>query len=48
MQASKPKQFLQNIVRLAFSEIGATIALGITAFGVLAFALIADETLEGG
>lgn len=47
MQASKPKQFLQNIVRLAFSEIGATIALGITAFGVLAFALIADETLEG-
>ena len=47
MQASKPKQFLQNIVRLALSEIGATIALGITAFGVLAFALIADETLEG-
>jgi undecaprenyl-diphosphatase len=47
MQAPKPKQFLQNIVRLALSEIGATIALGITAFGVLAFALIADETLEG-
>jgi undecaprenyl-diphosphatase len=47
MQAPKPKQFLQNIVRLALSEIGATIALGITAFGVLAFALIADETFEG-
>ena len=47
MQAPKPKQLLQNIVRLALSEIGATIALGITAFGVLAFALIADETFEG-
>jgi undecaprenyl-diphosphatase len=47
MQAPTPKQFLQNIVRLALSEIGATIALGITAFGVLAFALIADETFEG-
>ncbi len=47
MTAAKPKQFFQNILRLALSEIGATIALGVTAFGVLAFALIADETFEG-
>ena len=47
MPVRMPKQFLQNIVRLALSEIGATIALGITAFGILAFALIADETFEG-
>lgn len=43
----KPKQLFENILRLALSEIGATIALGITAFGALAFALIADETFEG-
>lgn len=43
----KPKQLFENILRLAFSEIGATMALGIAAFGVLGFALIADETFEG-
>jgi undecaprenyl-diphosphatase len=47
MPAPQPKQFFQNVLRLALSEIGATIALGVTAFGVLAFALIADETFEG-
>ena len=47
MPVRMPKQFFQSVMRLALSEIGATIALGITAFGVLAFALIADEAFEG-
>lgn len=47
MPLPKPKQLFQNLVQLALSEIGATIALGVAAFGVLGFALIADETFEG-
>jgi undecaprenyl-diphosphatase len=47
VQMPKPKQLIQDIVRLALSEIGATVSFGVAAFGVLAFALIADETFEG-
>lgn len=47
MQMPKPKQLIENMFRIALSEIGATMALGIAAFGVLGFALIADETFEG-
>ena len=42
-----PKLFLQNVLRLALSEIGATVALGVAALGVFAFAEIANETLDG-
>jgi undecaprenyl-diphosphatase len=47
MKLPRPKQLLQDTFRLALSEIGATIALGIIALGVLVFAFIADETFEG-
>ena len=47
MKLAHPKHLFRNAVRLALSEIGATIALGVIALGVLGFALIADETFEG-
>jgi undecaprenyl-diphosphatase len=42
-----PAQFFRKVGRLALSEIGATIAVGVVALGLLAFAAIADETFEG-
>lgn len=42
-----PKELFRKAIRLALSEIGATVALGIAALGGLLFALIADETFEG-
>lgn len=47
MKPPNPKHLVQNAVRLALSEIGATIALGVIALGVLLFAFIADEAFEG-
>ena len=42
-----PEKLLHNLRRLALSEIGAVIAIGIAALGALAFKMIADEALEG-
>ncbi len=42
-----PDKLLHNLRRLALSEIGAVIAMGIVALGALAFMAIADEALEG-
>lgn len=42
-----PDKLLHNFRRLALSEIGAVIAMGIVALGALAFMAIADEALEG-
>jgi undecaprenyl-diphosphatase len=42
-----PEKLLHNLRRLALSEIGAVIAIGIAALGALAFMMIADEALEG-
>lgn len=47
MTPPDPKHLARSIVRLALSEIGATIALGVIALGALVFAFIADETFEG-
>ena len=47
MDAPPRKLSLQNILRLALSEIGAVVALGVAALGVFGFALVADETFEG-
>jgi undecaprenyl-diphosphatase len=41
------EKLLHNLRRLALSEIGAVIAIGIAALGALAFMAIADEALEG-
>jgi undecaprenyl-diphosphatase len=42
-----PDKALHNLRRLALSEIGAVIAMGIVALGAFAFMAIADEALEG-
>ena len=42
-----PDKALHNLRRLALSEIGAVIAMGIAALGAFAFMAIADEALEG-
>jgi undecaprenyl-diphosphatase len=42
-----PEKLLHNLRRLALSEIGAVIAIGIAGFGAFAFMAIADEALEG-
>ena len=42
-----PDKALHNLRRLALSEIGAFIAMGIAALGAFAFMAIADEALEG-
>jgi undecaprenyl-diphosphatase len=42
-----PDKLLHNLRRLALSEIGAVVAMGIVALGALAFMAIADEALEG-
>lgn len=42
-----PEKLLHNLRRLALSEIGAVIAIGVAALGALAFMMIADEALEG-
>ncbi len=42
-----PDKALHNLRRLALSEIGAVIAMGIVALGAFAFIAIADEALEG-
>jgi undecaprenyl-diphosphatase len=42
-----PDKLLHNLRRLALSEIGAVIAMGIAALGAFAFMAIADEALEG-
>ncbi len=42
-----PRLIFQKLLRAALSEIGAVFAVGVAALGVLLFALIADETLEG-
>lgn len=42
-----PDKLLHNLRRLALSEIGAVIAMGVVALGALAFMAIADEALEG-
>ena len=42
-----PEKLLHNLRRLALSEIGTVIAIGIAALGALAFKMIADEALEG-
>lgn len=42
-----PAQLFRKLVRLALGEIGATIAVGVVALGLLAFATIADEAFEG-
>ncbi len=47
MPLPNPSPMLRNILRLALSEIGATVALGVAALGVFAFAEIAGETFEG-
>jgi undecaprenyl-diphosphatase len=41
------EKLLHNLRRLALSEIGAVIAIGVAALGALAFMMIADEALEG-
>ncbi len=47
MKLADPKHLLRKTIRLAVSEIGATVALGVIALGVLLFGVIADETFEG-
>lgn len=47
MKLADPKHLLRKTIRLALSEIGATVALGVIALGVLLFGVIADETFEG-
>lgn len=47
MKLARPKDLFRNALRLALSEIGATIALGVIALGALVFAFVADETFEG-
>ena len=47
MNLADPKHLLRKTIRLALSEIGATVALGVIALGVLLFGVIADETFEG-
>ncbi len=47
MKLAHPKDLFRNALRLALSEIGATIALGVIALGALVFAFVADETFEG-
>lgn len=47
MKTPDPRPLFHKAIRLALSEIGATIALGIIALGGLLFAFIADETFEG-
>lgn len=42
-----PRQLLQKLARTALNEIGAVVAMGVAALGVLVFSLIADETMEG-
>lgn len=42
-----PRQMLQKLARTALNEIGAVVAMGVAALGVLVFSLIADETMEG-
>jgi undecaprenyl-diphosphatase len=42
-----PKYSLQKLYRSALGEIGAVVAIGVIALGVLVFALIADEAAEG-
>jgi len=42
-----PEKLLHNLRRLALSEIGAVIAMGVAALGALAFMKLADEALEG-
>lgn len=42
-----PKYSLQKLYRSALGEIGAVVAIGVIALGVLVFALIADEAVEG-
>jgi len=42
-----PRLMLQKVVRAALNEIGAVVAVGVAALGVLLFALLADEALEG-
>jgi undecaprenyl-diphosphatase len=42
-----PDKLLHNLRRLALSEIGAVVAVGVAALGALAFMAIADEALEG-
>lgn len=41
------RQTFRTVIATALSEIGATVALGVIALGGLAFALVADEALEG-
>jgi len=47
LNLADPKHLLRKTIRLALSEIGATVALGVIALGVLLFGVIADETFEG-
>jgi undecaprenyl-diphosphatase len=42
-----PRLIVQKLMRAALNEIGAVVAMGVAALGVLLFALIADEALEG-
>jgi undecaprenyl-diphosphatase len=42
-----PKLALQKLYRAALGEIGAVVAIGVIALGVLLFSAIADEALEG-
>lgn len=42
-----PRLMVQKLARAALNEIGAAVAVGVAALGVLLFALIADEALEG-
>lgn len=42
-----PKHALQKLFRSALGEIGAVVAVGVMALGILLFSAIADEALEG-
>lgn len=47
MKVPRPAQVVRSALAFALSEIGAAIAMGVIALGVLVFAVIADETVEG-
>jgi len=46
-ESRSPKDIFRRLAKVALGEIGAVIAVGVVALGVLAFSMVADEALEG-